>query len=103
MSSTLRTNLSNTASSVNRVLGVLEVGNLNLYGYEPSIKSTFEGSLVIWASFSVVVGYENLLGEIFNNNCSWRLRIDNDLTQTELMLGSSSGSDQVIISGLIGP
>ena len=38
----LRTNLSNTASSVNRVLG-LEVGNQNLYGSEPSIDCTFDG------------------------------------------------------------
>ena len=43
LSSTLRTNVSNTASSVNGVLGFLEVGNQNLYGSQPSINHTFEG------------------------------------------------------------
>ena len=43
LSSALRTNLSITASSFNGVLGVLEVLNQNLYGFEPSTNCTFEG------------------------------------------------------------
>ena len=42
-SSSTMTNLSNTACSVNGVLGVLEVQSQNLYGSEPSTDHTFEG------------------------------------------------------------